>query len=271
MPGIAVTGAAGRLGGQVVESLAASRRDVVALTRRPVAMATGISVRVSPYEDPSSLRRALSDVDTLVLVSSDGPSEQVVHHHLNLIRAAVAAEVEHVVLLSSIDADLASPFCYAVVNALTEEAARASGLTVTVARASIFAEFFVGLVRGATVNGELRLPAGDGRIALVSRTDVGRCLAELARRESAGAVHHLTGPASLSLDEVAAASGASYVPVSEAEYVEHLAGSEQPWWIYAYASMLASVRDQRWDLVSDEVERLTRAAPESFGHVLERL
>lgn len=118
----------------------------------------------------------------MVLVSSDGPSEKVVHHHLNLIDAAVAAEVEHVVVLSSVDSDLGSPFCYAVVNALTEKAARASGLGLTVVRASIFSEFFVGLITDAMVHGELRLPAADGRVGLVSRTDVGRCLAHSPAR-----------------------------------------------------------------------------------------
>lgn len=271
MPSIAVTGAAGRLGRQVTALIAESHEHVVALTRRPLAPARGISVRVAPYEDRPTLRAALTDVDTLVLVSSDGPSEKVVHHHLNLIDAAVAAEVDHLIVLSSEDADLESPFCYAVVNALTEKAARETGLGLTIARASLFSEFFLLLVNGATVQGELRLPAADGRIGLVSRTDVGRCLAAYARKIPTGAVHHLTGPASLDMNEVAAALGVRHVPISESEYVGKLAGREQPWWIYAYASMFASIREQRWARVSNEVEQVIGDAAEGFGRVLERM
>lgn len=270
MASIAVTGAAGRLGRQVTALLAESEKHVVALTRRPLPPACGVSVRVAPYEDRPTLRAALTDVDTLVLVSSDGPSEKVMHHHLNLIDAAVAAQVDHLVVLSSEDADLESPFCYAVVNALTENAARETGLGLTIVRASLFSEFFLRLVKGAAVKGELRLPAADGRLGLVSRTDVGRCMAAYARTIPTGVVHHLTGPASLDMNEVAAASGVRYVPISESEYVEKLAGREQPWWIYAYASMFASIREQRWARVSNEVERVTGDAPEGFGRALAR-
>jgi NAD(P)H dehydrogenase (quinone) len=36
---------------------------------------------------------------------------------------------------------------------------------------------------------------------------------------------------------------------------------EDPWWIYAYSTMFASIREQRWAAVSDEVRRLTGCLP----------
>ena len=36
---------------------------------------------------------------------------------------------------------------------------------------------------------------------------------------------------------------------------------EDPWWMYAYSTMFASVRGQRWAAVSDEVRRLTGRSP----------
>jgi NAD(P)H dehydrogenase (quinone) len=164
------------------------------------------------------------------------------------------------VTLSSVDADVDSPFCYARVNALTERAFEEGGCVVTAVRASIYTEFFATLVELATVDGELRLPAGDGRVSLVAREDVGRCLAASALAPEATS-YDVTGPAALDMDAVAAAAGAAYVPVSEAEFQTHLAGRETPWWSYAYTSMFASIREQRWDLVSDAVERLTGQPP----------
>ncbi len=93
------------------------------------------------------------------MVSSDGESALVLAHHQNLIEAAVGAGVSHVVALSSLDADLRSPFCYAVTNALTEQMLRDAGVGFSIARASIFTEFFLnGHTRRSTVARSVSLP-----------------------------------------------------------------------------------------------------------------
>jgi NAD(P)H dehydrogenase (quinone) len=51
------------------------------------------------------------------------------------------------------------------------------------------------------------------------------------------------------------------MPIPEAEFAAHLAGRESPWWSYAYTSMFASIREHRWESVSDTVERLTGHPP----------
>jgi NAD(P)H dehydrogenase (quinone) len=74
---IAVTGAGGRLGGQVVRILASEpAHEVVALSRRALPVQPDlphVGVRIADYEDPAALAAALKDVETLVFVSSDGP------------------------------------------------------------------------------------------------------------------------------------------------------------------------------------------------------
>ena len=248
-----MTGARGRLGGQVV----------ALLTGREGVEVVGLTRAMADYDDASALVRALEGVDTLVLVSSDGEAERVLQHHLNVAGASVAAGVAHVVVLSSVDADVDSPFCYARVNALTETALAQVAVEVTAVRASIFTEFFSSLVELATVAGELRLPAADGRVALVSREDVGRVLAACALLPPSGPVD-VTGPVALGMASIAAARGASYVPVSEAEFAAALAHLETPWWAYAYTSMFGSIREHRWEVVSDAVERLTGQPPTPY-------
>src|SRR5215212_1266731 len=138
---IAVTGAGGTVGGQVVELLAAEpEHEVVGLARRE-------------------------------------------------LRSSLAPTV------------LAD---YAVTYGRTEEALRASGCGFSIARASLFAEFFLRWLRPGGATGQIRVPAGDGRISLVSRVDVARCLAALALRGPTGRAHPVTGPEALRLDEVAA-------------------------------------------------------------------
>ncbi|MGW6291269.1 NAD(P)H-binding protein [Streptomyces sp. NPDC055058] len=91
---VAVTGAAGGLGGRVVGLLAGRGDvDVVAMTRRSLpagAFPARVAVAVADYADPPALRAALKGVDTLVLVSSDGPDARMLMHHRNLVAAAEA-------------------------------------------------------------------------------------------------------------------------------------------------------------------------------------
>jgi len=225
---IAVTGATGRLGRQVVPLLAGA--EVVQLSRSN-----------ADYGDQQALRRAMRGADKLVFISSDGEAAKVLLHHQNVIAAAKDAKIGHVILLSGVDADVESPFCYAHTNGVTEALLRESGLDFSIARAALFAEFFLSLV-GQT---NARLPMGDGRITLIPRAEVAKALAALALSPPTGTHHDLTGPETLTLKDL---HGTDVTP---AEFIAELARSdEEPWWIYAYASMFESIRQQRWAKVA---------------------
>ena len=278
---IAVTGASGRIGGQVVRLLAAEQPgQVLALSRRglpPGRWPPWVSARAADYADRQALSAALSDVDTLVFVSSDGPVAEVMVHHQNVIRAARDSGVAHIVALSGLDADLSSPFCYAVSYGYTERLLAESGCAVSIARASIYSEFFFGFLSQARASGQLRLPAADGRISLVSRSDVARCLAALAVAPASGRHHDITGPQSLDLAAIAAAaarqwgSPLEYVDITPGEHCAEMAtAGEDLWWMYAYSTMFASIRGQRWTAVSGEVHRLTGRSPAPVGTALAR-
>ena len=268
---IAVTGATGQVGGQVVRLLAAEQpHQVVALSRRGLPSGqwpARVSARAADYADPQALGAALRGADTLVFVSSDGPVAEVMVHHRNVIRAARDSGVAHIVALSGLDADLSSPFCYAVSYGYTEQLLAESGCPVSIARASIYTEFFLGFLVRSRASGQLRLPA-DGRISLVSRADVARCLAALAVAPASGRHHDITGPQSLDLAKIAAlatrewGTPLEYARITPAEHCAEMAiAGEDPWWMYAYSTMFASIREQRWAAVSDEVHRLTGCSP----------
>lgn len=275
---IAVTGARGRLGGQVVHLLAAETdHDVVGLSRGKIEWRSGRVTGIeADYRDLPALRAALRNVDTLVFVSSDGDAAKLLLHHQNVVRAAAQTGITHVVALSSIDADIDSPFCYGVTNGRTEQMIVDSGCPFSVVRASIFTEFFLELI--GTVggdDGQIRLPAADGRVSLVSRDDVGRCLAALAVAPPTGRCHDVTGPESLDLPAIAALAEQEcqppvrYVDISPGEYCTSMAAAGvDPWWMYAFSTMFDSIREQRWDVVTDEVHRLTGRAPATFREVL---
>lgn len=275
---VVVTGAGGHIGSEVIRSLLRSGdREVVPLVRRQAATGRfGPAVPVvADYDDEPALRRALTGADTLVMVSSDGPVAQVITHHANLIDAARHAGIAHIVALSGLDARAESPFCYAQGYAYTERLLRDSGCGWSVARASIFTEFFLALVRGVRTGAQVHLPLAGGRISLVARADVARCLAALAGRPPTGRCHELTGPAALDAPALAAAiqhglrTPTAFIDTSSAEFcLRRAQAGEDPWWTYAFKTMFDSVREQRWATVSGDVHRLTGRAPASAAALL---
>ena len=263
---IAVTGGTGRIGGRVVRLLQETgQHDVVAL-----------SSRTAPYDDAAALRTAFAGVDTLVIVSSDGEAARVVVHHRNVIRAASDSGVGHAVFLSGLDVAADSPFCYAFTNRDAEQRLRDSGLGFSILRAGLYTEFVLDLIRRCAsavprgdVPGAVGLPAGDARVSLVAREDVAQALAALALGGPTHRHHVVTGPESLRVDEVAAAAGFRFTEVAPAQLAGTLAGlGEQTWWIHAYASMFAAVRQDRWAAVGHGLTQLTGRRPLPLSAVL---
>ena len=254
VPTIGVTGATGSVGGATLEHLVARLRPsaVVALARRPEAVTADVRARRCDYDDVESLRGALDGLDALVLVSSDGDADIMLRHHLNVVAAARHASTPRVVYLSSVGADLASPFCYDRVNALTEDLLAAAVPHVTAVRAGLYAEFLRTLMGDGP---EVRLPArGDAVLAPVPRGDVGRALAEAAldgglddRPQAGYELWHAVGPEDVTLEEVARRRGQRFVTVPMDEYRTRLiADGESPWWSFAYATLLSVVDAGRY-------------------------
>jgi NAD(P)H dehydrogenase (quinone) len=110
-------------------------------------------------------------------------------------------------------------------------------------------------------------------LALARRPDA--VPAALALLPPSGRHHDLTGPEAFTFEGLAGVlTGIAGIPVSYTDVparvlVEELARSgEDPWWTYAYSTMFASVREDRWGTVSGEVLRLTGRAPSSVAEVL---
>jgi NAD(P)H dehydrogenase (quinone) len=258
---VGVTGATGTVGGAALTRLAEAMEPsgVVALARRPEAVTSGVGTRPCDYDDVASLRRALDGLDGLVFVSSDGDADIMLRHHLNVVAAARDAGIGHVVYLSSVGADLDSPFCYDRVNALTEQLLAEAVPDVVAVRAGLYTDFLHTLMGDGP---DVRLPVhGEAVLAPVPRADVGRALADAALTAALTAalgepasdagrrsqVRHAVGPQDVTLDDIARSRGQRLETVTMDEYRTRLvAEGESPWWAFAYATLLEVVDAGRY-------------------------
>jgi NAD(P)H dehydrogenase (quinone) len=273
---IGVTGATGGVGSGVIRHLL-TRPDpppVVALVRRLDAVFEQArrTARRADYDDPDSLREAFEGLDTLVFVSSDGLAEVMRRHHEDVVDAAIDAGVPHVVYTSILDVSPDSRFSYSPIHRETEARLAASDTRCCFARTSIFDDFLVETwIAPSLEAGVLALPAGQGRMSLITRDDTARALAAAAASNVEGVIE-LTGLEAPTACEIARVTQAetgrplAFEDLDDETYRRQLADQGEPaWLIEAYASMFASVREGRFERVSSDVAELTGRPPQPYG------
>ncbi|MGO4630416.1 NmrA family NAD(P)-binding protein [Streptomyces sp. 2RAF24] len=160
-----------------------------------------------------------------------------------------------------------------------EEALRATGVELTVVRASFFAQNFdEGLLAEGVAAGTIAFPAGDTAEPFIDADDLADVIvATLVQDGHAGLVHEVTGPRLLTFAEVAAevsrAAGHEvvYVPLSEPEFAGMLGefGLPEPEaaWL---AGLFAMLLDGHNASVTDGVQRVLGREPRDFSVYAER-
>lgn len=185
---ILVTGATGTLGVPVVEQLHHTDHHIHTLSRHPGSLddtAHAVDLRTG-----QGLDHALTGVHTVVhcATSPTGGDIQAATH---LIRAARATGVAHLVYISIVGCDRI-PLGYYRAKHTVEEALLASGLGVTVLRATQFHPLVEDICARAA-----RLPVmpyPDVDVQPIDPTEVALRLVRLAQEEPAGRVPDLGGP-----------------------------------------------------------------------------
>ncbi|MFD1149700.1 NAD(P)H-binding protein [Saccharothrix hoggarensis] len=219
-----ITGATGRLGSRILaHTLTRLPADCVAVSVRDPEKAAGLGVEVRRGDFDGPLGDAFAGVETLLMVSVDGPDDVRIARHLAAVRAAADAGVRRIVYTSVTDADT-SPLGLARVHKETEDAIRATGIPFTFLRNGMYHENFLPHGPGPIVTA-----AGDGRIATASRDDLALAAAVvLAGEGHENAVYELTGARAWTFDELAALAGTTHERVTPEERVAGLEGLGLP-------------------------------------------
>ncbi len=204
MATIAVTGATGVVGGGVARLLSErglATRLVVRQPARAPALAHSEVRRASSYGAGDEMRAALEGCETLCLIPAEESADRVTQHK-TAVDAAVAAGVERIVYLSIVAPAPDATFTLARDHWATEQHVRAAGVAHAFARMNLYLDF-VPMMVGP--DGAIRGPAGDGRLAAVSRADVAAVTADVvAGDDRDGRAYDITGREAPTLAEFAA-------------------------------------------------------------------
>jgi uncharacterized protein YbjT (DUF2867 family) len=233
---ILITGANGKVSSALLRNVPDTTNvRILVRDKAKAPRVPGVQVAVGDLDHPETLDDAFVGVDTLWLLTATGP--QAPHASMNALWAARKAGVRHVVRLSAIGASHDAPTRNGRLHGLSDTELMASGIEWTIIRPHYFMQNLLGSVRGTTLYGVL----GDGRLGFIDVRDIAEFGAQVLADPAAhaGKVYTLTGPASLSLHEVAVTlrpvlgETISYQPLGEQEAYRAMVGAGRPEWVAA--------------------------------------
>ena len=204
---ILVTGATGATGGAAARALlAAGQRPRVLVRNAERARdleAAGAELAIGAIVDRPALESALEGVDRMYLMSPVGP--ELIAQEVQLLDAAVSADVRAVVRLSVIDVDPHSPVRFLRDHAAGDAALEAAGIPYVTLHPNDFMQNWFN-----TLQGEMAFVSpADVPIASIDTRDVGEVAAAvlLDPDRHIGNAYTLTGPEALTRREQAAILG----------------------------------------------------------------
>ena len=278
MPKIAVTGVTGNLGGIVSRLCKKNGIEVRNLARNvEKAEKLGFSnVFKSSYDKSEDTVKSLKGIEVLFMVSgSENPNR--VQQHKDFIDAAKIAEVSHIIYLSFYNASKNSIFTLGRDHYATEEYIKENGFKYTFLRDNFYADFFVDLCREY---GEIKGPAGNGKVSAVVRSDVSEVAAKILENPGKweNQTLNMTGPEELSMAEIVKAVSEYFG--KEIKYIEETVEeayeSRKIWkaeqWEYdSWVSTYTAIAENEQSGISNDIEKVLGRKATSLTEYLEKI
>ena len=278
MPKIAVTGVTGNLGGMVSRLCKKNGIEVRNLARNvEKAEKLGFSnVFKSSYDKSEDTVKSLEGIEVLFMVSgSENPNR--VQQHKDFIDAAKVAGVSHIIYLSFYNASKNSIFTLGRDHYATEEYIKENGFKYTFLRDNFYADFFVDLCKEY---GEIKGPAGNGKVSAVVRSDVSEVAAKILENlgKWENQTLNMTGPEELSMDEIVKAVSEYFG--KEIKYIEETVEeayeSRKIWkaeqWEYdSWVSTYTAISENEQSGISNDIEKVLGRKATSLVEYLEKI
>lgn len=260
---IGITGVTGKLGSKVAQLISEQGISARHLARNPqrAALYDNAELVQAAFENSLEAVEALKGIDVLLMVSaSESPNR--LQQHFAFLDAAHEAGVKHIVYTSFYNAATEATFTLARDHAKTEKYIKERGFTYTFLRDNFYLDFFLDLCLN---NGEIRGPAGNGKVSAVARQDVSEVATTILAKPDKwkNQLLNMTGPADLSMADIVHFVSEQkgeiipYIDESiEEAYVSRKAWPAQDWEYDAWVSTYIAIKEGKQAGVSSDIERV---------------
>jgi NAD(P)H dehydrogenase (quinone) len=273
---ILVTGATGHFGRLTINYLlakGASPREITALVRNAEKASDlkklGVNIVVADFDDIDAMKNALTGIDKLLLVSAVDLSRRYLQHE-NVIVAAIAAKVKHIVYTSGArKSDDPNSALYAFMEAhiKTEQLLYKSGLEYTILRNGLYMELIPAFIGDVISSKTIYLPAQTGEVAVALRSEMAEAAAAVLLSEGhERKTYNLVNTTAYSYNDIAGIISdimnepIHYVSPNKQDFLDALlqAGISIP---QEYVNILIGQANAEADLVSKDLVRLLGREP----------
>ncbi|MET1031527.1 SDR family oxidoreductase [Domibacillus tundrae] len=263
-----VTGATGKLGTKVVETLLKTvpASQLTVSVRNPEKAeglrARGVEVRQGDFDRPETLDSAFAGIDRLLIISADGDNETRIRQHTNAIAAAQRAQVGFIAYTSAANASESKLFL-APVHRVTEEAIIKTGIPYSFLRNNWYLENEIAGIQGVLAGAPWVTSAGTGKVGWALQQDYAEAAAAvLSGNGHENTTYELSGEL-LTQEELASALGAvlsKEVPVQQvddATYADIMKGAGVPdFLIPMLVNIQKDIREGALEIESNDFEKL---------------
>lgn len=275
---IAVTGATGTIGSELIKLLSEAGVESHAISRDPAGQAELPNVHwvEGDLSDPQSLKVPFSGCEKLFLLT--GNTDRMVKLQKNAIRAAKEAGIPHIVKLSALGSSEHSMSVIGVWHYIVEQYLKDSGLDWTILRPHVFMQNLLDQKKYIVEEGIFYSPSGDADIPLIDTRDISLVAKEiLTGGAHSGETYTLSGPEAISYHECASilseilGKTVKYYPESFDEAWTRMRANDVP--IYLISGQLALASYHRagrgTQVITDAVKMITGREARSFKNFAE--
>lgn len=277
---ILLTGLESSTGLRVAKRLLKSGHGFTALVKDPDKFSDLKSKKVTlvkgDLSKSDSIKKAMDGIENAFLLSPISTNQSKLDK--NFIDIAKKAGVEDIVKYSAIGADSESESAILRNHGESEKYLKKSGLRYTIIRPNIFMQNFVDYYgQHIRKKKEIRLPLKNAKCGYVDARDTARLIKKvLTSNSQKNKTYTLTGPESLSGKEIAElisdtmGKKINYVDIKPKEFKQDLmkVGFKESL-AESYADLYKHIREGMFDLLTDDIYKLTDSQPHTFEEYLD--
>lgn len=263
-----VTGATGKLGTKVVESLLKTVpvNQLAVSVRNPEKAeglrARGVEVRKGDFDHPETLDTAFAGIDRLLIISADGDNETRIRQHTNAVSAAERAGVKFIAYTSIVNAQKSKNFL-APTHKVTEEAILKTGIPYSFLRNNWYLENESSGIQGVLAGAPWVTSAGTGKVGWALQQDYAEAAAVVLSGDGhENTIYELSGKL-ITQEELVSAIAVvlgKEVPIQQVDdptYADIMKGAGVPDFLIPFlVGIQKGIREGTLEIESNDLEKL---------------